>query len=116
VTEIHRFVTDLVTRVNNKYSTADGYQPVGVDGYQPVGVEVLNSERVPAGRCGRRINLHFTLESGCSCERAPFLLTPQIQYLERHVPLRERMAFYSVSDAVVVTATRDGMIGDECPL
>jgi trehalose 6-phosphate synthase/phosphatase len=31
------------------------------------------------------------------------------QYLERHVPLHERMAFYAVSDVAVVTATRDGM-------
>ena len=33
----------------------------------------------------------------------------QVQYLERHVPMHERMAFYSVSDVAVVTATRDGM-------
>ena len=33
----------------------------------------------------------------------------QVHYLERHVPLHERMAFYSVSDVAVVTATRDGM-------
>mmetsp|Transcript_2058 Transcript_2058/g.5209 ORF Transcript_2058/g.5209 Transcript_2058/m.5209 type:complete len:929 (+) Transcript_2058:1462-4248(+) len=32
-----------------------------------------------------------------------------VHYLERHVPLHERMAFYSVADCVVVTATRDGM-------
>lgn len=32
-----------------------------------------------------------------------------VQYLERHVPLHERMAYYSVADCAVVTATRDGM-------
>ena len=32
-----------------------------------------------------------------------------VHYLERHVPLHERMAFYSVADCVVVSATRDGM-------
>ncbi|KAG2439617.1 hypothetical protein HXX76_004969 [Chlamydomonas incerta] len=32
-----------------------------------------------------------------------------VQYLERHVPLHERMAFYSIADCAVVTATRDGM-------
>ncbi|KAL6765404.1 trehalose-6-phosphate synthase/phosphatase [Haematococcus lacustris] len=32
-----------------------------------------------------------------------------VHYLERHVPLHERMAFYSVADCAVVTATRDGM-------
>ncbi|KAF6264985.1 trehalose-6-phosphate synthase/phosphatase [Scenedesmus sp. NREL 46B-D3] len=30
-------------------------------------------------------------------------------YLERHVPLHERIAFYTVADVAVVTATRDGM-------
>lgn len=30
-------------------------------------------------------------------------------YLERHVPLHERIAFFSVADCAVVTATRDGM-------
>jgi trehalose 6-phosphate synthase/phosphatase len=34
--------------------------------------------------------------------------TPVV-YLERHVPLHERIAFYSVADVAVVTATRDGM-------
>ena len=29
-------------------------------------------------------------------------------YLERHVPLHERIAFLSAADVVVVTATRDG--------
>jgi len=32
-----------------------------------------------------------------------------VLYLERHVPLHERIAFYSVADVAVVTATRDGM-------
>jgi trehalose-6-phosphate synthase len=32
-----------------------------------------------------------------------------VHYLERHVPLHERMAFYSIADVAVVTATRDGM-------
>eukprot|EP00798_Chlamydomonas_sp_ICE-L_P015885 gene15885-22013_t len=32
-----------------------------------------------------------------------------VHYLERHVPLHERMAFYSIADCAVVTATRDGM-------
>lgn len=32
-----------------------------------------------------------------------------VQYLERHVPLHERMAFYSIADCAVVSATRDGM-------
>ena len=32
-----------------------------------------------------------------------------MHYLERHVPLHERMAFYSIADVAVVTATRDGM-------
>nr|AKA43768.1 trehalose-6-phosphate synthase [Dunaliella viridis] len=32
-----------------------------------------------------------------------------VHYLERRVPLHERMAFYSIADCVVVTATRDGM-------
>lgn len=35
--------------------------------------------------------------------------THPVQYLERHVPLHERMAFYSEADVAVVTATRDGM-------
>ena len=30
-------------------------------------------------------------------------------YLERHVPLHERIAFYSLADCAVITATRDGM-------
>lgn len=30
------------------------------------------------------------------------------RYLERHVPLHERMAFYSLADVAVLTATRDG--------
>lgn len=32
-----------------------------------------------------------------------------MHYLERHVPLHERIAFFSVADCAVVTATRDGM-------
>lgn len=32
-----------------------------------------------------------------------------VHYLERHVPLHERIAFYTVADVAVVTATRDGM-------
>lgn len=32
-----------------------------------------------------------------------------VKYLERHVPLHERIAFYSVADVLVVSATRDGM-------
>lgn len=32
-----------------------------------------------------------------------------VHYLERHVPLHERIAFFSVADCAVVTATRDGM-------
>ncbi|WIA31619.1 hypothetical protein OEZ86_002503 [Tetradesmus obliquus] len=32
-----------------------------------------------------------------------------VAYLERHVPLHERIAFYTVADVAVVTATRDGM-------
>ncbi|MEW5315842.1 MAG: hypothetical protein WDW38_007244 [Sanguina aurantia] len=31
-----------------------------------------------------------------------------VMYLERHVPLHERMAFYSLADVAVLTATRDG--------
>mmetsp|Transcript_6377 Transcript_6377/g.19782 ORF Transcript_6377/g.19782 Transcript_6377/m.19782 type:complete len:833 (-) Transcript_6377:104-2602(-) len=58
VNDLHRFVTELVDRINARFS---------VDGFAPV------------------------------------------QYIERHVPLHERMAFYSVSDVAVVTATRDGM-------
>ena len=45
----------------------------------------------------------FTLSHTC------FTPAYQVPYLERHVPLHERMAFYSVSDVAVVTATRDGM-------
>lgn len=33
-----------------------------------------------------------------------------VHYLERHVPLHERMAFYAVSDCALVTATRDGRL------
>ncbi|GAX81965.1 hypothetical protein CEUSTIGMA_g9393.t1 [Chlamydomonas eustigma] len=58
VADLHRYVTDLVERVNKKH---------GSESHKP------------------------------------------IMYLERHVPLHERMAFYSVSDVAVVTATRDGM-------
>ncbi|KAG1664974.1 hypothetical protein FOA52_001986 [Chlamydomonas sp. UWO 241] len=58
VTDLHRYVTRLVDRINARF-TVDGFAPV--------------------------------------------------QYLERHVPLHERMAFYAVSDVAVVTATRDGM-------
>mmetsp|Transcript_7436 Transcript_7436/g.16134 ORF Transcript_7436/g.16134 Transcript_7436/m.16134 type:complete len:857 (+) Transcript_7436:209-2779(+) len=58
ITELHKFVTDLVDSINKRF---------GSEGYQPV------------------------------------------HYLERHVPLHERMAFYSVADCAVVTATRDGM-------
>ncbi|GMH43259.1 hypothetical protein BSKO_11181 [Bryopsis sp. KO-2023] len=32
-----------------------------------------------------------------------------VKYLERHVPLHERIAFYSVADVLVLSATRDGM-------
>jgi trehalose 6-phosphate synthase/phosphatase len=32
-----------------------------------------------------------------------------VEYLERHVPLHERIAFYSIANCAVVTATRDGM-------
>lgn len=32
-----------------------------------------------------------------------------VLYLERHVPLHERIAFYTIADVAVVTATRDGM-------
>ncbi|KAF8070915.1 TPS5 [Scenedesmus sp. PABB004] len=32
-----------------------------------------------------------------------------VAYLERHVPLHERIAFYTIADVAVVTATRDGM-------
>lgn len=32
-----------------------------------------------------------------------------VYYLERHVPLHERIAFYACADVAVVTATRDGM-------
>lgn len=32
-----------------------------------------------------------------------------VKYLERHVPLHERIAFYSIADVLVVSATRDGM-------
>ena len=34
---------------------------------------------------------------------------PPVLLLERHVPLHERIALYSVAECVVVTATRDGM-------
>jgi trehalose 6-phosphate synthase/phosphatase len=40
--------------------------------------------------------------------RAPPGYEP-VHYLERHVPLHERIAFLSVADVAVVTATRDGM-------
>jgi trehalose-6-phosphate synthase len=32
-----------------------------------------------------------------------------VAYLERHVPLHERIAFLAAADVAVVTATRDGM-------
>ena len=51
VTELHRFVTDVVTRINNKYSTADGYQPVRIvwnaSLYGKCGVRGGESRRVP---------------------------------------------------------------------
>jgi trehalose 6-phosphate synthase/phosphatase len=34
---------------------------------------------------------------------------PPVMLLERHVPLHERIALYSIAECVVVTATRDGM-------
>lgn len=32
-----------------------------------------------------------------------------VMYLDRYVPLHERIAFYSISDCLVLSATRDGM-------
>jgi hypothetical protein len=126
VIELHECVKALVTRINTRFGSPGVWPLTALPAGWPAPPARSPARNAPrATRVQQRPRPHAT-DPHTPRRPQPHLLTPAfapaclpppprppgyepVHYLERHVPLHERIAFLSVADVAVVTATRDGM-------